>query len=215
MNKTLRRVIFAILVLNLIILVYLTSFKLNAFNESFYKKEFEKYDVYGKFPEQDIDKINSGLLLYLKGRSDSYNKELFNQREISHLEDVKILMGKIDIFYYFILIISILLMVLLFLLDRKRFLKYLSSLSLYSGLVIFVFSLVLFILIVFNFDNVFTLFHRMFFVGGSWIFSSSDSLVNIYPSGFFYDIAKIIFFHGFLYGNILIVLGFLVYLYRK
>lgn len=215
MNKTLKYIIFVILVLNLIILVYLTSFKLNAFNEKFYGKEFEKYDVYGKFPEHDIDKINSGLLLYLKGRSDSYDKELFNQREISHLEDVKILIGKIGIFYYFILIISILLIIFLFLLDKKGFMRDISIVSFYSGLSIFIFSLVLVILIVFNFDNVFTLFHRMFFVSGSWIFSSSDSLVNIYPSGFFYDIAKTIFFHGFLYGNILIVSGFLLHLLRK
>lgn len=203
--------ILALLAVGFMGVIYLTSFNLNAFNESFYSKEFKKYNVYGKFPTNDIDKINSDLLSYLKDKKDDFNKELFNQEEIKHLEDVKVVIQKINIFYYSILIISILLIMISFLLNRKGFLRNLSIILFFGGLSTLFSVIILLVLIKLNFDGVFTIFHHIFFPQGGWLFSSSDNIINLYPAEFFYDIAKRIFISIVFYGNILIGVSILLF----
>jgi integral membrane protein (TIGR01906 family) len=43
-----------------------------------------------------------------------------------------------------------------------------------------------------NFNNFFTNFHRLFFEGGSWMFSYSDTLIRLFPIRFWSDVALII-----------------------
>ena len=84
MNKK-RAVIYSVIILLVLFIsdiVYLTSFRLNAYDEGFHSEEFAKYDVHGEFPGEDIDKLNSELLLYIRGKRNDYNKGLFNDREI-------------------------------------------------------------------------------------------------------------------------------------
>lgn len=214
-KRILKYTIFILLILCITDIIYLTSFKLNAFSERFYSKEFEKYNIYGEFPDKDIDKINSELLLYLKDKKDDYDTALFNQEEVDHLKDVKVLIQKINIFYYSILIISILLIVALFLLGKDDFLKNLTRVLFFGGLFTLFIAIVLLVLVMLNFDGFFTFFHKIFFPQGGWLFSSSDNIIKLYPSGFFYDIAKKIFLNVVLYGNILILAAVLIFFSRK
>jgi integral membrane protein (TIGR01906 family) len=214
-KKTIIIIISVLLVLFLSDIVYITSFKVNAFNEEFYSKEFEKYGVYGEFPGKDVDKINSELLLYLRDKKDDYNKELFNQEEVEHLRDVKVLIAKIDVYYYFILIFSILLIASLFLLDKKSFLRNSSFVLFFSGVFTLFFVVILLVLMMLNFDGFFTFFHKLFFPQGGWLFSSSDNIIKLYPFGFFYDIAKRIFLNIVLYANILILAGVSLFFWKK
>ena len=69
-------------------------------------------------------------------------------------------------------------------------------------------NLLLLVWILFDFNSLFNLFHSLFFIEGSWIFKSSDNIVRLYPYGFFYDIGKKIFTGIFVYGIILIIVGF-------
>lgn len=208
-------VISFLLIIDLIAAVYLTSFHLNVFNEKFYSKEFKKYNIYGEFPNNDIDKVNSGLLLYLRGEGEDYNKELFDENEIRHLEDVKIVFQKGYTLYYSVLITAILLFFILFLLSRKHFLKDLSFVLFFTGVFTLFFTVVLLILVWLNFDGLFTMFHHIFFPQGGWLFNASDNIIKLYPSGLFYDIAKRIFTSIILYGNILIGAGVLLFYTRK
>lgn len=210
-NKKIMIIILIILILNLIISIYLTSFNLNAFNKRFYKEEFKKYNVYGEFPDKDIDKINSEILLYLKDKKDDFSKELFSQKEIEHFKDVRLLIQKINIFYYLILIISILLIIILFLLNKRHFLKNFSLILFFSGLLTLFTVIILLILVKLNFDSVFTIFHHIFFPQGGWLFSSSDNIIKLYPSEIFNDMAKNIFISIIFYGNILIGVGILLF----
>ncbi len=204
-------VISILLILCIAGIVYLTSFNLNAFNEKVYRKEFKRYNVYGEFPDKDIDNINSELLLYLKDKQDDFNKELFNGEEVEHLKDVKMVIQKINIFNYLTLIVSVLLLAALFLLDRTYFFRNLSKVLFFGGLFTLFSVVALLILIKLNFDGVFTVFHYIFFPGGGWLFSSSDNIIRLYPSGFFYDMAKKIFVSIILYGNILILAAILLF----
>lgn len=214
-----KQIIIAIISILLILIIteaiYLTSLKLNAFNEKFYKKEFRKYNIYEKFPDKDIDKINSDLLLYLKDKRDDFNKELFNQEEIGHLKDVNILIQKINIFYYSTLIISILLIIILFPLNKKHFLKNFSIILFSSSVLTLFVAIILLVLVWLNFDCVFTAFHHIFFPQGGWLFSSSDNIIKLYPTEFFYDMAKRIFISIVFYANILILVAILLFFYKN
>ncbi len=214
-KKTIIIIILVLLILFLGDIVYISSFKLNAFNKKFHKKEFEKYGVYGKFPGKDVDNINSELLLYLRDKKEDYNKELFNEEEIEHLRDVKVLIAKVDIYYYFILIVSILLIVTLFLLDKKSFLRNSSFVLFFSGVFTLFFVVIFLVSVMLNFDGFFTFFHKIFFPQGGWLFSSSDNITKLYPSGFFCDIAKRILLNIVLYANILILAAVLIFFKRK
>lgn len=214
-KRKINAIISFLLVLFIVAVMYLTSFNLNAFNESFYSREFKKYNIYGKFPAEDIDKLNSGLLLYLKDKNDDFNKELFNQQEIGHLKDVKSVIQKINILYCIMLIILIILIALLFSLNRKGFLKNISVVLFFSGILALFAAVLLLILAKLNFDGVFTIFHNIFFPEGGWLFSASDNIIRLYPAEFFYDMAKRIFLSVVLYGNILILVGIFGFFYKN
>ena len=179
------------------------------------KKEFQKYNIYNKFPDKDIDSINSELISYLKDKEDNYNKELFNQKEITHLKDVKVLVQRGYIYYYSVLVLSALLFLALFLLNKKHFSKNLTFILFFSGLFTLVFTIILLIIIIFNFNSFFTTFHNIFFPQGGYLFTSSDNIIKLYPEGFFYDIAKNIFISIFFYANILIGIAIFLFLRKK
>ncbi len=214
-KKLLITIISIILILGIADITYLTAFKLNIFNEKFHKKEFEKYNVYSEFPDKDIDTINSEIILYLKGKTDSYNKELFNEEEITHLKDVKELIRKGNTIYYTYITILFLLILTLFQLNKKAFLKNLSITLFLSGALTLLVTVALLLLIKLNFSSFFTFFHNILFPQGGWLFSSSDNIIKLYPSGFFYDIAKKLFTSIILYGNLLILAAVSIFFYRK
>ncbi len=45
--------------------------------------------------------------------------------------------------------------------------------------------------ILLGFDGFFTRFHEMFFEGDSWRFSSTDTLIRIYPERFWEDVSRL------------------------
>ena len=81
----------------------------------------------------------------------------------------------------------------------------------FSGLSVLFVAVVFLILGFFNFDGLFTLFHKIFFPQGGYSFSASSNIIKLYPFSLFYDIAKRIFIGTVIYGNILILVGFLGY----
>ncbi len=204
-----KRVVPFVLVLTLSLVVYLTSFNLNAFNSRFYKREFEKYNIYGEIP--NADEVNSGILLYLRDKSDDFDKTPFNEREIDHLRDVKLVMQKVSITYYISIILLTLLLILLFFLDRGKFLGKLSFVLFFSGIFTLVLTMIILVVMWLDFGSLFTNFHYIFFPQGNWLFSASDNIIKLYPSELFFDIARNIFLTLLYFGNILIGVGVLLF----
>jgi integral membrane protein (TIGR01906 family) len=206
-----KKIVIVLLILCMLDIVYLTSFKVNGFNTKFYSSEFSKYDVYSDFPSKDIDKMNSEILDYLRYNGE-YDKELFNEEEITHFEDVRLLILKLNIYFYSLLVVFVFLLVLLYVLDKKKFLRNLALMLFFSGLSILIVTIALLILSVFNFDGLFIVFHKMFFPQGGYSFSASSNIIKLYPASLFYDIAKNIFLNIIYYGNLLIGVGVLLIL---
>jgi len=58
-----------------------------------------------------------------------------------------------------------------------------------------------------NFNQLFTLFHQVFFDGDSWLFYLSDTLIRLFPIKFWQDLFIYIGSFCILTSSILIILG--------
>lgn len=110
---------------------------------------------------------------------------LFNQREISHMLDVRNLTGPVLsiwagllAFFGIVLLLSIL---------GKWSTDYLKALSSGGILTIMIIVLVLFSVWL-NFDLLFTKFHQLFFTGDTWLFYITDNLIRLFPMRFWRDL---------------------------
>ena len=192
-------IISILMVLTIPFIIYGYNFNSVAFDEDFYKKEFAKYNVYNNLINYNIEEINNDVLNYLKFEKNNelIKNNFFNEREKTHLLDVKDLIQTILSIYYFSAILFLILFILLILLMNfnfkiiaKRFLIILSIGSLLTLLD----AVLFFILSNLNFNFVFDIFHKTFFNPGTFIFNPEfENIVVLYQLNLFFDfLVKII-----------------------
>lgn len=122
---------------------------------------------------------------------------LFNERELGHMVDVKILTSKVLATWYG----SLLVLIGLGLWSWRGGwwgnyrLMLAGGGKLTMGLIG-----VLILFLVINFKQLFTSFHRIFFEGDSWLFLFSDTLIRLFPMRFWQDIFIIIGIFSFAGG---------------
>jgi len=184
-----------LLILFLPCLLILASFYSLLYNEKFYKEQFQKNKVYEKLPNADVTLKN--LMSYFKWKPVKLN---FTQKEKAHLLDVKILLGKTLILFFSSLIIFIISM--LFLLESKKTKELFYALLFGSILTL----IIVFSVLLVNFDFLFIKFHQVFFPKGNWIFPSKSKLIILFPQSFFYEALKRIFI-----GSSIIALFILIF----
>lgn len=128
--------------------------------------------------------LNSAGIEFLSEQRLADGSSLYNERELRHMLDVKILVQNILAVWYILLIF----LVISFLLAKRG--KWITGywLSLERGGWMTV-GLILLILIsvALSFSALFTAFHRVFFEGESWIFRYSDTLIRLFPMRFWQD----------------------------
>jgi len=171
-------------------------------NNNFYEREFNKYNDYKdvNLSRQQASQINNQVLSYLKGET-ALLPDVFNEREKEHLKDVK------KVIRYCLYAWFILLFVFLYLFFT---IKHYSRKTAYKSLIVGGFFTILSILFIFlisklNFIALFTAFHKPLFQGSTWLFSSTDAIINIYPQVFFYDFLFTLIVYSFL-----VAIGFMV-----
>ena len=112
----------------------------------------------------------------------------FNEREVSHMQDVRVVTANI----YFVQGVS-LLAAALALTALARAEPRAAAGALLRGAVLTLGLLVALVsLVLAGFDAFFTTFHRVFFSGDTWLFSYTDTLIRMYPVQFWFDAATII-----------------------
>jgi integral membrane protein (TIGR01906 family) len=109
---------------------------------------------------------------------------LYNARELRHMDDVKrlaqaalrlwIVGGLVLILFAGALMVA------------RRFQDLLAALSV-GALLTLLFMLALALLLALSFSFVFVGFHRVFFVGDTWLFQYSDTLIRLFPERFWRD----------------------------
>lgn len=153
------------------------------FDESHYAALFEKFGVYDTV--QNADLLNEEVLGYLNKKGKMLS-EPFNEREISHMEDVK------GVFWALkrMLIVFPILFIAALVKWKARRIEMLGKVV-WGGSIA---SLGLFLAIipfsVFAFPSSFDVFHRLFFDAGTYLFNpSTDILVQLYPEALFFSLA--------------------------
>ncbi len=119
--------------------------------------------------------------------------ELFNQREVDHLKDVK---GLIRLFYL-VQVVALgyvaAFVVGGFIWQRKRFLALLLTGVVGGSILTIALIVVVGLASLINFDWLFLGFHRLFFTSDTWMLNpATDYLIKMFPAGFFYDAALFI-----------------------
>jgi integral membrane protein (TIGR01906 family) len=209
MDNRLRVIICLILVINLSFIIYLGTAKYFLFNESFYREEFQKNNVYSKVPE--ASNITKELFVYYKDKDCKEPKiKAFNSRERKHLLDVKILIHKANILFYTLLLVE----VLLFLIVARDF-GCVNIVLLGGGTLTLMIAVLMFVLSR-NFEFIFTSFHYLFFEPGTWLFSAQDTLILMFPKQFFFDIFSGVVKCSLIIAAIILVISlFLIYAKKK
>lgn len=123
----------------------------------------------------------------------------YNADEISHLNDVKKVMGCLDYLFYFLL-----LFLTLILTYHKKNKEHLQKLLAFGGITTIIFSLMIIIFILLSFNYSFTIFHSIFFPQGNWSFPADSLLLQTFPLDFFIGISRSIFLGALLLGLVLI-----------
>jgi len=166
-----------------------------------YKSGFAKYDVSRTtgLADSELEKAASGLISYFNSDEEYISVtvikggepfELFNQREVGHLKDVK---GLIWLGYWVLLGTLVYVLayagVSLFWRRKKYWRRLMWGVVGGSGLTLLL-MLALGVGALFNFDQLFIQFHLLSFTNELWMLDPmSDYLIMLFPGGFWYDAA--------------------------
>lgn len=219
LKKTIINILITLLVLDVPFLLYSYNFNKIVFDNDFYKKEFEKHEVYGRLEGYDVEKINNNVLDYLKNK-DIYLADdgFFNERERIHLTDVKEQVQIILYILYFSIILFFVLILLLVILNGnlKKIMKNVGIVFLFSGILTFLDAFVFWLMARGNFDFVFELMHKIFFKAGTYVFDPYfERIVVLYPQVFFYDITVKIVLDTLVISLVLVLTGTILLINKK
>jgi integral membrane protein (TIGR01906 family) len=176
--------------------ILLISMNIQLLLNPFYLKfEYSK----DNFPEAEIMSkqerldLSVKVLEYVKGEnglSTLRKSGLFNEKEISHLKDVRVLVRGLSLvgnLSGLIFIFSI-----LFLTSQNERMGILIS-NIFTGSLTTLILIVFFLFLSFiSFNFLFIKFHEIFFPQGNWTFYLQDSLIQLYPRKFWVDSTLII-----------------------
>lgn len=164
-----------------------------------YQYGFEKYNISQTtgLTEAELEKAARGLISYFNSEEEYINLTvikdgkpfvLFNQREATHLKDVK---GLIRLDYYLwlaTLVYALVYAVFSLFWRRKRYWRRLAGGVVGGSGLTLVLMLALGLATLLNFDQLFLQFHLISFTNELWqLDPTRDYLIMLFPGGFWYD----------------------------
>ena len=198
MSNKMLRILSAICCAFVVLGIILNCVNFFCFQKSFYRQEYRKLDTAEQIGMSDADLQNAtdALLDYLRGKRDDLRvqavvrgqqREVFNQREILHMADVKTL-------YLWAMRIGngLLILAVAFYLWAwlgKRDIKTILSGYLQGNYVLLGLIAVLGIYAALDFNSFWTGFHKIFFTNDLWLLDPrTDILIQMVPEQFFFDL---------------------------
>ena len=191
-----------VLLMNAVILIFTPSYLTYE-----YKRSDFPADPYGFSLEERIE-YGTESVKYITDFSHKYADDylssltmkdgtpLYNERETSHMYDVRVVFQKARMVMS-LMIVFILITVLLVSRHPDSLPGFLKSLIFGSVLTLFLIFLIG-IGILTGFDAFFDAFHHLFFTGDSWLFWETDSLIRLFPEP--------LWIHGFTLAAVLTAL---------
>ncbi len=130
---------------------------------------------------------NDADISYLERLTFPNGQPLFNARELQHMEDVKAVTRAA---LRTLATLAVVLIVSTALLARRRNTRRWAWLALSDGALLTIFLIAgLLVLALVGWPFFFDSFHALFFEGDTWIFSTSDTLIRLFPQQFWFDAA--------------------------
>ena len=124
---------------------------------------------------------NNAGIEYLGDLTFEDGSPLFNDRELSHMLDVKILFSSIfNVWYGVTLVLGAL---LIWCRQTRKWEEFRKALKL-GGITTIAVFIFFGVLVAIDFDWLFTEFHYIFFEGSTWLFYTSDTLIRLFPLPF-------------------------------
>ena len=152
------------------------------------------------------DPAEKSIRLLEELRLPGTDNPLYNEAEIGHMIDVKVVSDQFkQAMWLFFLILAA---GYIFLFARPATRPAGAKTVMQSGIftVVAVFLVMLFIGV--GWSLFFTLFHEIFFAAGTWTFRYTDSLIRLFPEQFWFDIALIWTGGILVLGGILALIGY-------
>ena len=195
-----KKIKYVVLGLSLSLFLLLTAMELVTFNTNHFMKQYEKNNIFETvvIDESNLEYITLQIISYLSNDLDSLKievlwnneiREVFSEREIEHMRDVKnlFILGK----RVKLLSLSILIFVITFILRYDSlWCKNISKAFIYTGLVNYGLLAGLYACMKTDFTKYFDEFHYLFFSNDLWMLDpNTEILVQILPEPFFYNTA--------------------------
>jgi integral membrane protein (TIGR01906 family) len=135
---------------------------------------------------------NDAELFYTRVRQGDREVPLFNEREITHLHDVKQLFGWVFHIQEIAFVYILAYVAGVFIWARERSLRALSLHALIGGVLTIAIILLLGAFAVSGFERAFERFHMIAFSNDMWRFDPrTDHLIQMFPQEFWYDVTMI------------------------
>ncbi|MFC2045648.1 TIGR01906 family membrane protein [Chloroflexota bacterium] len=167
-----------------------------------YNYGFEKYNISQttNISQVELEKAAKGLITYFNSDEeyilltvvkDGESFELFNQREVIHMKDVKGLVWLVYRLWFGTLIYTAIYAgISLFWQKRRHWRRLAWGVVIGTGSLLAV-MMAVGLMALLNFDWFFLQFHFQFFTNDFWqLDPSRDYLIMLFPQGFFYDAAR-------------------------
>ena len=197
-----------LLVISVPLILYPTNISLILFDESFYEQKFGEYGVYEQYGKETADSVNLELLDYFRNDECYCAIDFFTFEEQQHLYDVKNAVRASFSLAFAASALALIFAILALIMDYNSLIKKIPIILISGGVFTVLASLLLILLSSFNFDLVFTHFHKLLFEEGTWLFPAESNLIGIYPFEFFYDIFREVFFSTMIHAFALALIGF-------
>ena len=166
-----------------------TDVRFAANNMRLYEYGFNKYEVSAEtgLTKEELTQTARELIKYFNSDEESVNIEIFTQREIDHLKDVK---GLIQLVYRLQLVslaYIVIYIIFNFILLRGALWRELARRLLWGSGATLVLLAVLGLIALVGFDELFLWFHLASFRNDLWLLYPGDKLLQMFPEGFFND----------------------------
>lgn len=171
----------------------------------YFEKEYKKYDVTNEngivnMEMDELIRVTKEMMSYLRGDRenlviyaviDGEEKEFFDERDKSHMVDVRdLFVAALDVRVGAILMAGLSLVNLFLIMYWKDIRKLLFNAYMWAIGILSAFIAVIAVLACIDFTGVFYKFHALFFNDYEWLLDPDVSrLINIVPEGFFIDTA--------------------------
>jgi integral membrane protein (TIGR01906 family) len=189
--KALTAITSVLFVICIPMLLLTTDLRFAANDIRLYEYGFNKYEVSAAtgLDNEELLSVADQMVTYFNSDEEFFDIDLFNQREVTHLKDVK---GLIQLAYRLqlaSLAYIVVYIVINFVLRRGAFWRGLARRLIWGSGATIALLAILGLWAVIDFDSLFLLFHLVSFSNELWQLSPGDKMLLMFPQGFFNDSA--------------------------